>query len=447
MIPLALSIVVAAAAASVHALQYTTTHHRAPPYSPLESIPLPPASFSAPIVTRTPRRRSKTHALHSLRASGGSVHNVTLMGANYDFEYLINVAVGNQAFALIIDTGSSDTWLAEKGFACFNLSGHPEPVATCGFGSQGFDSKLSKSFQSYPDTTFAIAYGDGEYLSGVAAFETVNVGGLTVTHQELGIVSRASWNGDGYNTGLLGLAYPWLTSVQNATHGQGMQYNPFFFNAVKQKQVAHPYFSLALNRGTAAGMHSPHLDPHLGYLSFGGIAPVPVNATTATLPVQGFSIATRAPSSAPNAIHTYFALDVQKYIFPGSEALSTAQNSTILDCGTTLNLLPSPVARAYNAYENFGTWRSGSYYVSCTAKAPPFSVVLGGKTFTVDGRDLVVPVGKDADGNDLCVSGIQDGGPETQGNVFILGDVFLHNVVATFDIQKNQVTVTQRMNY
>ncbi|KAJ7770307.1 acid protease, partial [Mycena maculata] len=368
-----------------------------------------------------------------------------LVGADYDFEYLTNGTFGDQTFSLIVDTGSSDTWLAEKGFACFNLTGHPEPASTCAFGTQGFDTQLSKSFQSYPDTTFSIAYGDGEYLSGVAGFETVTVSGLTVTHQEIGIVSHAAWIGDGINTGLLGLAYPFLTSVASTAHGQQMQYNPFFFNAVQQNKVPQPYFSLALNRGTDAGKHSPSIDPRLGYLAFGGIAPVPVTSTAVTVPVQGYSLTTRAPTTGPNATFFYYTVDVQKYTFPGSGAVNTANNATILDSGTTLCIVPSPVAQAYN--KGFGTWRQGSYYVDCGAHAPPFAVTLGGKTFAVDGRDLVVPVGKDANGTDLCVSGIQDGGPEMDGSVFILGDVFLHNVVTTFDIQNNRITLTQRQNY
>ncbi|KAJ7643179.1 acid protease [Mycena rosella] len=385
-------------------------------------------------------------ALSILLLGAASVDVAPLVGAQHDYEYLANITVGGQTFSVIIDTGSSDTWLAQKGFACLNLTGHPVPAATCGFGSQGFDSKLSKSFQPYPSTSFYITYGDGEYLSGAAAFETVTVGGLTVTHQEIGMVASAAWTGDGINTGLLGLAYPSLTSVENTSHGQGMLYNPFFFNAVKQNKIPHPYFSIALNRGTITAEHSPRPDPHLGYLAFGGIAPVPVTNTTATLPVQGFSIATHAPVSGAGATYSYYGVDVQKYVFPGSAAIFTAQNSTILDSGTTLNLMPSAVAQKYNAAFN-ATWRDGQYYVDCAAKAPPFAVVLGGKTFTIDGRDQIVSFGKDADGKEMCISGTQDGGPDMQGSVFILGDVFLHNVVTTFDIQKNQVTVSQRQHY
>ncbi|KAF7332955.1 Acid protease [Mycena venus] len=428
-------------AGAVRAVEYSTTRHISQ-YSPLETPLLPPASFSSPMVSRTSRRASKAHALHYLRASGISAHTVPLTGAQFDYEYLTDISVGGQNLSVIVDTGSSDTWFPEMGFACFNLSGHPEPVSTCAFGSEGFDSRISNSYQAYPNTTFSISYGDGEYLSGSAAFETVSVGGLTVKHQEIGVVSSAAWVGDGINSGLLGLAYPELTSVTNDIDHQDMKYNPFFFNAVKQKLVPYPYFSIALNRGTAAGTHSPAADPHLGYLAFGGIAPVPVTSTCTTVPIQGYSLTTRAPTADRHSTYMYYTVDIHKYTFPNSSTVVTASNSTIIDSGTTLNLLPSEVAQAYN--KGFGTWHDGLYYVDCAAQAPPFSVTLGGKTFSTDPQDQVVWVGTDKNGNDLCVSGTQDGGPQMMGSVFILGDVFMHNVVVTFDIQKNQMTFTQR---
>jgi hypothetical protein len=129
-------------------------------------------------------------------------------------------------------------------------------------------------------------------------------------------------------------------------------------------------------------------------------------------------MATRTPTSASNSTFFYYTVDVQKYVFPGSTTVHTASNSTIVDSGTTLNLVPSHVARAYNA--GFGTLRDGSYYVDCKAQAPPFTVVLGGKSFTIDERDQIVPVGKDAKGQDLCVSGTQDGGAEMDGSLFVL---------------------------
>lgn len=175
-----------------------------------------------------------------------------------------------------------------------------------------------------------------------------------------------------------------------------------------------------MNRGTPAGTHSPAQDPNLGYLAFGGIAPVHVTNISTTVPIQGYSVATRAPTSAPHPTYFYYTVDVHSYDFPNSSSITAANNNTIVDSGTTLNLVPTEVAQAYNSGWGNVTWRSGSYYVDCDAKAPPFAVVLGGKTFTIDPRDQVIWVGTDDNGKDLCVSGTQDGGPESMGSVFIL---------------------------
>jgi hypothetical protein len=86
-------------------------------------------------------------------------------------------------------------------------------------------------------------YGDGEFLTGSVGFETVTAGGLTVTGQEMGVVNKAAWSGDGISSGLMGLAYPRLTSVYNTTdvskdgRNTSEPYSPFFFKAVEQKKV------------------------------------------------------------------------------------------------------------------------------------------------------------------------------------------------------------------
>jgi len=74
---------------------------------------------------------------------------------------------------------SSDTWVIEKGFSCFNLTGSPESEATCNFGPV-FNRKSSKTFKPYPKHVFNIEYADLEYLYGTVAFETVSAGGLAV---------------------------------------------------------------------------------------------------------------------------------------------------------------------------------------------------------------------------------------------------------------------------
>ncbi|KAF8335390.1 aspartic peptidase domain-containing protein, partial [Cantharellus anzutake] len=345
-------------------------------------------------------------------------------------------------FSFFVLKKSSDTWVATKGFKCFNMTsgGESQSPSECGFGSEGFDPSKSSTFEPYADVDFNISYSDGGFMVGNVGYDTVSVGGMTVTHQEIGLVTHASWHGDGINTGLMGLAYPGLTSVHDRKTGDQVIYDPLFFSAVKQSAVPHPYFSIALNRGTFSARSSPTYDPKLGYLGFGGYVPVPTTYPTVTVPVL---VDTQGTPK-----YFFWTVEIDSYIFPGSSALKTSSNATILDTGTTLNFLPTHIARAYNSkFSPPATYvaSDGVYYVHCNAKVPEFSVKIGSKAFSIDARDQVVPTGsKDGNGEDICISGTQDGGP---GNTFVLGDVFLHNVVSTYNIHSNQITLSQRAPY
>ncbi|KAF7371069.1 Acid protease [Mycena sanguinolenta] len=370
-----------------------------------------------------------------------SLNNTAILeGSDLDQEYLTNVTIGGQTFKAIIDTGSSDTWLIKKGFNCFNLTGAPESTETCGFGSDGFDTSASPTFKAFPNVSFNISYGDGEFLSGPVGFDTVSVGGLSVTQQEIGTPDLAAWEGDTVNSGLLGLAFSSLTSVFNTTdptkasNENHIPYDPFFFTAVKQGVVTNPFFSLALNRG-ALTVNTTE-DPNLGFLAFGGTPPVTLDTTAVTVPIHwGYSATTGDPSTKSNAVFLYYTVDVAGYTFPGSTSVTTKNNNTIVDSGTTLNYLPTKVAKAYNAQfvpKAKLDKDSGLYFVECNATVPAFSIL---------------EAGTDDDGNIVCISGTQDGGEDTPENVFILGDVFLHNVVSTFNIKTDELTITRRKKY
>ena len=146
-----------------------------------------------------------------------------------------------------ITFNSSDTWVAEVGFQCLDLESEPQPESECAFGTAGFDPSKSKTFKSDPNKNFNITYGDGEFLTGAVGLETFEVGGMTVASQEIGLVKTAAWFGDGVNTGLMGLAYPGLTSVFKGNDpdtdqfpGTQLVYNPVFFTAVKEGVTSKP---------------------------------------------------------------------------------------------------------------------------------------------------------------------------------------------------------------
>ncbi|KZP04844.1 acid protease [Athelia psychrophila] len=452
MVPLAF-LVAALTAVSAHAYEIRKIAPRTS--SALATEVLPSAQYSLPLTGKAPRSKAKKAALSALRKNATSFTAV-LAGGDYDEEYMTDITVGGQAFKVIVDTGSSDTWLAEKAFKCHNLTGYPVPQSTCAFGPL-YNPKKSKTYAVDPNRNFNISYGGGEFLTGTVAFETITVGGMTVTKQEIGVVNSAAWEGDTINSGLMGLAYPNLTSVYKGTNpdNDGVNntefYNPVFFTAFAEKVVTNPYFSVALNRGTLAAEKNSTYDPNLGYVAFGGIAPVKTKGTATTIPVQGtvFSFAGNFTG------YFFYTIDIDAYVFPGSTAkglgLTGQGKQAILDTGTTLNLLPTALAKAYNAqFKPKATFVAdeATYYVDCNATVPAFAVVIGGAKFTIDAKDQILPVGTDDSGKELCISGTQDGGdPSDPQSTYILGDVFLHNVVSTFNIQKNTITLTRRQAY
>ncbi|KAJ7458601.1 aspartic peptidase domain-containing protein [Mycena latifolia] len=438
---------VASAPAEVHVVRHPPGVGRT-----VSAAVLPKAELLVPLTDKVHRKGAKKHLLEGLI---GKSTTVPLTGANFDHEYVTDATFGGQKFKLIVDTGSSDTWVIQQGFTCLNPdTGDPQPAQSCNFGP-GFSPAQSTTFQLFPNVTFAISYGDGSFVDGPAGFDTISIGDLSVTKQEIGVPNVAGWFGDGITSGILGLAFPDTTSVYNTTNLQDIPsstrlfYNPFFFTAVQEKKVTNSYFSIALNRPSFAAQLSDDYTPNLGILAFGGIAPVSVQKTSVTVPIQGYTV--RGDVYLPtnrNPEYIFYSVDVQSFSFPGGSYIPSP--GIVLDSGTTLNVLPAALARAYNAqFKPKAQYdaQDNLYIVACNAKAPVFSVKIGGVVFTIDPQDQVLPAGTDENGNEVCISGTQSGGPDLPGEFFILGDVFLHNVVTTFNPIQREVTITQRAPY
>ncbi|CAK5277252.1 unnamed protein product [Mycena citricolor] len=389
---------------------------------------LPAADVVVPVTGHVPRRISKRFASPAGRKQTPQ-STLRLDGAAFDKEYLVNITVGGKPFQVILDTGSSDTWVAHTNFSCFNLTGAPIPASACDFGPATFDPSASPTFTVFPNATF---------------------------FQEIGVPNHNAFLGDGVSEGVLGLAFPSLTSVYNNTSDGlvQMRYSPFFQTAFQRGIVKKPYFSNSLNRPTLAQATNDPVDANLGLLPFGGIVPVPVTGVETTVPVTQWlfnaagSLVPTANSSAGE--YAWYSLNVTGYDFPGSTSIPTSSNNTFVDSGTTVNYVATPVAAAYNAlFVPPGAFDQElqSFVVPCNATAAVLNVVINGKRFEIDPRDQVVPLQKGSDGKEICISGTQDGGPDVAGNTFVLGDVFLHNVVTTYNPIDAEITFTQRQPY
>lgn len=72
-------------------------------------------------------------------------------------EFATGITIGGQDFQVIVDTGSSDTWVVESDFLCVDVDTEdPLPQTDCGFGP-AYTS--TSTFQQIPNVNFNITYG------------------------------------------------------------------------------------------------------------------------------------------------------------------------------------------------------------------------------------------------------------------------------------------------
>lgn len=209
-----------------------------------------------------------------------------------------------------------------------------------------------------------------------------------------------------------------------------------------------PVFSLALNR-TSSAQNAPSRAPG-GVIAIGGIPNVPYEANswveTAIVPISA-------------GVYTYYSISIDGFsITAPSGSTTPTQNYTasrqniIVDSGTTLIYLPDRVADyVASLFQPPATFNTNSqlYLVNCTATAPRVGVTVAGKTYFISTDDLMnrgsgsvggAAVGA---GTGTCALAIQ----RAAGGASVLGDSWLKNVLAVFDLGGNKVRVARREVY
>lgn len=381
-----------------------------------------------------------------------SSSDVTLLTATeFATVFDVEVTFGNQSFLLQLDTGSSDTWVVQTGYECFNATDNTQqlPQQACTYANTTYN--ISNTFEPIPNQTFGVQYGVGIAI-GMLGYEEVTLGGITIQQQEVGIVNKATNPGDGMNSGIVGFGYPALTSAHaGTTVGNDstslllnrIRYDPLFTNMYKQGLV-DPYFSLAIDRLPQNASSGPG-----GYLGLGSLPPVAHNSNFAKAPVE---ITDTIPASFTNGTKeiTEWTLTVDSITYGGAQSLHT--NSTpfqaVVDSGNAFNILPLDMANAVNqafrppAATNTSAQiglGQGTYVVDCDAVPPTFGVAIGGHTFYHNGQDLILPYG-----SNTCISAIGAVVPTAGISLAFLGDAFLKNVVAVFDFGNNEMRFAAR---
>ncbi|KAK5160671.1 hypothetical protein LTS14_001683 [Recurvomyces mirabilis] len=372
-------------------------------------------------------------ALHN--AMRATMTNVSLTQANQGGAYAIDIDFGGQTFTTIFDTGSSDLWLAQQDVQCVEYLDKVLQPAACTFGLLAPDTFEDGTIDN---ENFYIIYGDGEELSGVWGYEDVSIGGLSVPYQQVALVDSALWNGDNVTSGLIGFAYPALTSAYPGNESaiddpnSTIPYNPWIFNAIT-RDLIDPIFSLAIQRGS---------NNSGGQLALGGLPPSCHNLTYTSTDLHISDLANRAGASTNFSFYSIIPDGFKAF---GDRGLMNRRTnySVIVDSGTTLVYLPPLIASKVNAlYDPPSKWipETASYENLCNAVPPSFAITIDGTDLWISSDELLMTgeAGEDPETGG-CFSGIQ---PSFDG-AYILGEVFLKNVVAAFDIGNSQMHFAQ----
>jgi len=325
---------------------------------------------------------------------------------NYlDAQYYGPIELGTpgQSFNVIFDTGSSNLWVPSATCPIWELA--------CRTHSR-YDSTDSSTYEA-DGTEFVIHYGSGS-VEGFMSKDTCCVAGVCVTGQLFAEVTHEpgiSFIAAQFD-GILGMGFPQI-AVNDAP--------PVFNNMIDQGVVEAPVFSFWLNRDPDAEIG--------GELILGGSDPQFYEGEMTYIPVDR---------------EGYWEITMDG-ITTGADTIGCDGGCTaIVDTGSSLLVGPTAQTDAINKMIGGvelipGT---GQYQILCNKidELPDIDFVLGGRAFTLTGKDYVLEVTQCVLGTcqTQCISGFM-GMDLPMGEWWILGDVFIGPWYSEFDMGNKRV--------
>jgi len=265
-----------------------------------------------------------------------------------------------------------------------------------------FDSEKSTSFRPN-GTQFAIQYGSGS-LEGIISNDILDVGGVQIKHQDFGesVKEPGLAFAFGKFDGIFGLGYDTI-SVLGVV--------PPFYNLVNQKLIPEPVFGFYLAQADGSTG---------GQMTLGG-----VDSNHYKGDLVWHNVRRKG----------YWEIDLNK-IQLGDEEVDMDKAGAVIDTGSSLIVLKTDLAEMINKQIGAKKNYAGQYTVECEAvpRLPEFSFFFGKTKYTLKGSDYVLNAGGS------CISGFMGMDfPESLGDLWIVGDVFLRKYYSVYDLGNDRV--------
>ncbi|RMZ90645.1 hypothetical protein DV736_g2132, partial [Chaetothyriales sp. CBS 134916] len=357
------------------------------------------------------------------QGADGTLHEVTANDQQNDSFYTCPVQIGTpaQTLNLDFDTGSSDLWVWSTELSQATIS---KGKAN---GITAFDPSKSSTFQKSAGSTWQITYGDQSSASGDVGTDNVGIGDITVKAQavELAKTLSSQFESSG-GAGLLGLAFGNINTVKPTAVKTPVE------NMIAQDSIPQNSELFTAYLGSVKDIKDP--DQGKSFYTFGAIdeSVIPSGKQISYTPIdnsQGFWMFD-SPSATVNG-----------------QTIQLSGNKAIADTGTTLIMASTAFCEA--VYKNIPGAKldnqAGGYTFPANtpvSSLPDVTVGVGNTQFTINKEHLAFSP-TDESGTTVF-GGIQDRG--TSLNFDILGDVFLTNVYAVFDVGNNRFGAVQRVD-
>ncbi|KAG0356620.1 hypothetical protein BG005_004447 [Podila minutissima] len=308
---------------------------------------------------------------------------------NHETLFTAEVAIGTppQTFQLIVDTGSSDTWVDStecETTSCDQRSKfHPDDSATL----------------NNTNKDFSVEYGDGSKVTNTLVRDTVTINDITVSEQDFGLAKVLFTDvKDTPGAGLLGLAFQSISKTESRT---------FTDTAYDQGVITDDSFALYL---------PPSGD---GEMTLGGYNPSRLKGELRNVPL---------------AAQDYWKFNLEGFTVDNEDA-EIEPHQAIMDSGASLIILGDiAVKQLYSKIPGAKHFDGPFWSVPCTANNT-IAFKMGGFEFPIPINGTLL--GLTEAGSSDCVGGIQGGATEE----FILGLQFMKFHYVVFDKSPPQLGI------
>ncbi len=341
--------------------------------------------------------------------------------------YIINMTIGstNQNVGLLIDTGSSDTWVVSS----TNPYCESKKLHCSDYGT--FNEHESTSFKVNNSVEFSIKYGDGSSSTGEWGTDNISIPGTNIKLNSFSFAVGLQTDSD---VGVLGIGYKLLETTYTNT-GNGFTYDNFPIALVKAGLIESNAYSLYLNDPNASE----------GSILFGAI-----DEAKFVHPLVAQDVLIPSGISSPYELKVLMT-GIQGIGASGNDTFFNDEVPVLLDSGTTAIYAPSSyIESIMTKLGAVYSKQAGAFIIENidSIKYESLKFQFFGVDIIIELKNLVSPLTyndgspvKSSKGNKIYIIQIlpQGGGED----YFVLGDAFLTSVYAVYDLDNNQVSLAQ----